>query len=684
VWHHHAPADHARAKLRQVVVSSEGTVRLSQRLRPLASLDVGHVWDVVEDGDGNLFAATDEGKVYRVAADGKTTVVWSEPRSQVLCLAVDGGVVYAGVGPNGQVLRIGADGTAHVVVETGESYVWGLVVDPRSQDLYVATGPHGRIYRILPGGKPAVFCTLRQEHVLCLARGEDGTLFAGTDRSGVVYKIDASGKPFALFQAPQSEVRRLVVSGGAVYAGTAAPSGRRGSGLASTSRDLAAADDNEGGPSSVKASTTSNRRPTATSPKASTEEKDFPHGHAASAPSQPASGENSVYRIALDGGVREVFRHKALVLSLLRSEAGRCFVGTGMEGQLFEVDEASHEHTEVARLDHGQVLCLYRRRDGSIVLGTGDPGGLYLLEDRRAAKGTVVSEVLDAHMVSRWGSLRWEADTPPGTRLTVAVRSGNVAEPDDTWSDWSAEQTDKAQAILESPPARYLQYRVTMTTTNTNATPALKTISLRYMTVNQAPEVLKVEVPDLHAANQESPRKLKFKWTAQDANEDELTYSLYLRKDGWKDWVRLEDDLDKPEHEWDSTTTPDGVYHIKIVASDHKDNAAGDALSGMKVSAPFVVCHTPPAVTVHADGQGRVTAKAESPLVRLTAAAYAVDGGKWTNVFPEDGIFDSRAEKFTFKTRDLKPGTHVLVLRVRDAAGNTGTADVVFQTAGEK
>jgi hypothetical protein len=680
VWHHQAATDYAHARFQQAVVSSEGTLRLSHRLRPLASLDAGHVWDVVEDGDGVLYAATDEGNVYRIAADGKPAVAWSGSRGQALCLAAGQGAVYAGVGPGGQIVRIEPNGPARVLCTTGESYVWALVVDPRTQTLYAGTGPHGRIYRIAPGEKPALFCTVRQEHVLCLARGEDGTLYAGTDRSGVVYRIDAAGKAFALFQTPQAEVRRLAVSGGVLYAGTASPAGSRRSGSSTARSEVAAAESSETVP--AKQEVTADRHLTSTTKKVTTEEKDFPRGHTAPAPSTPGGGENSVYRIAVDGSVREVFREKTLVLSLLH-EGCRCFVGTGMEGQLFEVDEASRERSEIARLDHGQVLCLCRRRDGSIVLGAGDPGGLYVLQENHAARGTVVSDVLDAHLVSRWGSLRWDAETPQGTHVTVAVRSGNVAEPDDTWSNWSAEQADAAQAAVTAPPARYLQYRVTLSTTDPNVTPALRTISLRYATANQAPEVLKVETPDLNAVNQENPRRLKFQWKAQDANEDDLTYSLYLRKDNWKGWVRLEDDLDKPEYEWDSTTTPDGIYRIKVVASDHKDNDAAHALTGEKVSTAFVVCHTPPAVSVRADAS-RITATATSPLVRITAAAYAVDGGKWTNVFPTDGLFDSREEKFAFKAGDLAPGTHVLVLRVRDAAGNTGSADVVFEVPAGK
>jgi hypothetical protein len=100
------------------------------------------------------------------------------------------------------------------------------------------------------------------------------------------------------------------------------------------------------------------------------------------------------------------------------------------------------------------------------------------------------------------------------------------------------------------------------------------------------------------------------------------------------------------------------------------------------VSAPFVVSHTPPAVTLEVAGtdgdQVLLKATATDPLTRLTAASFAVNGKKWVNVFPTDGLFDSKTETFRFKTDSLKPGTYVVVLRVRDAAGNTGSGDVVF------
>src|SRR5689334_6020927 len=58
VWHQHSPAHYDKAAFRHAVLSSEGTLRLSRQLKPLATLDASHVWDMVEDRDGNLIVAT--------------------------------------------------------------------------------------------------------------------------------------------------------------------------------------------------------------------------------------------------------------------------------------------------------------------------------------------------------------------------------------------------------------------------------------------------------------------------------------------------------------------------------------------------------------------------------------------------------------------------------------------------
>ena len=70
-------------------------------------------------------------------------------------------------------------------------------------------------------------------------------------------------------------------------------------------------------------------------------------------------------------------------------------------------------------------------------------------------------------------------------------------------------------------------------------------------------------------------------------------------------------------------------------------------------------------------------------LTRLVKAAYALDSGEWVPVFPDDGLFDTPSEAITIRLPDLKPGTHVLMVRATDAAGNVGTGDALIERADE-
>lgn len=687
VWHHSTQADFDDAELRGAVVTSEGELELGRRLTTFADLDVVHIWDVIEDQAGNVYVATGpRGQVWKVPPQGKANVVHQDEDSQVLCLALaPDGSVLAGTGPGGRIVRIDARGQVQVLSVTGENYVWSLAVDPAGV-VYAATGPHGKVLRVGNDGKTEVFYDTHQGHVLCLKLGADGMIYAGTDTRGLIYRIDAQGKGFVLFQAAQPEVRRLLVFPEAIYALTSAPTIKAGSSTAKGDTKTSVTtvhkvSDIQPAVSPPPTRLADNKTPSSDETKVETK------GNKASAPSTPSSGENSIYRIGYDGTAREVFRTKGMLLSFQR-HGNSLRAGTDSPGKLFEIDLDSRTHTELARFDHAQVLSMWTRQDGSLLVGTGDPARLYLLQDNHAERGVATSEVLDAKMVSRWGALRWQADVPQGASVSVAVRTGNVEDPDSTWSAWSAEQADGQSARIVAPAARFLQYRVKLVAAEGGRqTPSVRGIALSYANVNQAPELTRVEVPDLNVVHLDDPKKYKVKWSAVDANEDELTYTLSVRKEGWSDWVELEQAYGKTEYEWDTTTTPSGVYRLKVVASDRLANSEPDALTHTKVSVPFVVSHTPPAVSLKVlsqkEGRATIEVAASSPWVRLVKASYAINGKKWVPLFPEDGMFDGTTEKFQFETDSLEQGAYVLVVQTRDAAGNTGSADLVFKVEGK-
>jgi methionine-rich copper-binding protein CopC len=91
--------------------------------------------------------------------------------------------------------------------------------------------------------------------------------------------------------------------------------------------------------------------------------------------------------------------------------------------------------------------------------------------------GTFVSSVLDAGRAVTWGTIDWTAALPPGTSIAVQTRTGNTDAPDGTWSVWSA-NTDGG--VITSPSGRYIQYLITLTTSEPTATPELTDILLTW------------------------------------------------------------------------------------------------------------------------------------------------------------------------------------------------------------
>jgi hypothetical protein len=693
-WRHEGPTAFAKCRREGVVISDNGRVRLGHALSPLGALAAERVWDLARSRAGVLFAATgDSGKVFRrePKPDAPWTVAYDSNDSQVLSLAVlADGTVYAGTGPNGQVVNLSDPKHPASRPNTKVQYIWDLAADSGG-NLYAATGPNGQLWKRSADGKWALVYDSKATHLLCLAIGPDGSVYAGGDGEGLIFRVVRDGKATILFDAPQSEVRALLWAGdGALYAGTAAEAGGGNTGRGSLFLTQAGgmpgllegprSDRRPDGPARgdvepdavavpVQAGAIAQGRPQVTRP---------PSGGSAS-PRPVTAGDNAVYRLDADGVPREVLRVKALVHALVWAE-DRLYVGTGPEGQLYEVRDRGHETAPLAKLDNGEILSLLVQPDGGILMGTGDPGSVVQLVSGYAAAGILVSDVHDTKLVSRFGSLSWRADLPPGTSVSFETRTGNVGEPDETWSTWSAGQSDPAASATASPPARFIQYRAKLSATDPRRTPELRSVSLSYRTSNLAPEITRFDVPDLSAADGAARQtRLNLRWDASDPNDDDLSFGLAVRKEGWPEWIGLTDEpITEKTFAWDTTAFPSGMYRAKVTASDRPSNSPDDALTRERESVSFIVDHDPPAVRVTPVKRGaKITLKDD--LTRLVKADYALDGGHWVPVFPDDGLFDTADEKITLSLPDLKPGVHVLMVRATDSAGNVGTGDALIE-----
>lgn len=674
IWRQEGAAALSKGQRDGVVISDDGAIRLGPRLTALPALDCNRVWDLARSVDGTLFAASgDQGRIYRFRPPGDWQLIHDAGNTLTLCLDLDGtGRIAVGTGPEGRVLEMNGDGSnvtsswPHPSVK----YVW-KVRYAADGSLYAATGPQGQLWKKSSGaaGAWSLIFDAPQPHLLSLALAPDGSVYAGSDAGALIYRIPAGGDAEVVLDAPQDEVRVLLHVDGVLYAGTASepPS--------SPARAAAWLRPGLAGNRVLRASTRAGRP----GPGSLGDDADAPGGTARLRPG--AAGENVVYRIEAGDAPREIFRVKALIHALA-VEGDRVLVGTGPDGQLYELTDHARRVTPLARIPHAQILTMLSGPEKSTWLGTSDPGAVYKLSAGCFDSGTFVSEVLDTSLPSRFGALRFEGEEPPGTRVVVHARTGSIAEPDATWSDWS-------EAGQPLDPARFVQYRLTLTTRDPSQSPTVTCVELAYRTLNLPPEITSLNVPDLTSLDGSTRRtKVDMKWEASDPNDDDLTYELSIRKDDWPHWLPLNRHVPIVDKTWslDTTTLPTGRYRLRLVARDDRSNPPAEALASTRTSTPFWIDHLPPAVELEmlaaTNGALRIRARVSDRLTRIARVEYCLDGGPWTPAFPDDGLFDSLQEDVSLLFEGLSPGTHVLVLKATDAAGNPGASDLVFTAQG--
>jgi len=177
------------------------------------------------------------------------------------------------------------------------------------------------------------------------------------------------------------------------------------------------------------------------------------------------------------------------------------------------------------------------------------------------------------------------------------------------------------------------------------------------------------------------PGAQSFTWKAADDNDDNMEYAVYFKGEGESDWKLLAKKLNDTFYTLDASSLPDGVYTVKVVASDAPSNPYGKFLTGELVSPPFVIGNSTPAVEITGrKTNGRkvdVQFRSRVATGRIMTGEFSIDGAEWFLVLPVDGIADSPQEDFQFTTPELSVGEHLISVRSSDANGTTGTAKLV-------
>ena len=727
IWKQAGQGDFIKGETRGVSITGKGRLTLSPVLDLVFESDEPLIWSLAADSRGNLYAGTgNDGKLYRIDPSGRSEVYFDVDELEIRSVVIDrNDRVYVATFPDGRIYRIDPDGTHAVFFDpaqdggmngpdgepgsdpddgegNGTNYIWSLALDAGG-GLYAGTGEQGRIYRIDENGGAHLLAELEEAHVMALAVDGSGRLIAGTEPGGRVYRISSDGAISVLHDSPYGEVNTLLVGeDGAVFAG-ALSGPRRGArggraGTAGTSMpppSTGAPDDPGGGPMLNAIQVT-----------AAAETADRP------AVGNFATGGSVVLRIDPDGRVEEWWRSQTDVgLSLAIRGENELLIGTGSSGRLYSVRERG-AGTLLNELQESQITALSPDASDGVVVATSNRGNLYRLRSMPVREGEYESDVRDTRGMARWGRIRWESEQPPGTSVRLFARSGNTDSPDQTWSEWTGPYTDPAGEALACPPARYLQWKAVLGTRN-DETPSVSSVSASYLTRNNPPRVHGVTVyepgvylrdaapgqvgqsaqadlpPGIAAqvggrgdgrgqnASSGSPAYRKgmraVAVRASDPDGDGLSYEIYFRGEAEETWKILESERRTPSYSWDSETFPDGEYVLRVVASDAPSNPPDQALEAEYLSEPFLVDNTGPQVTRIDVAGGLLSFMVRDGASPLYRVEYAIDGGDWRVVHPEDGVTDSETEAFEIALDGLESGEHTLAIRARDTANNTGT-----------
>lgn len=660
-----------------VSIADNGTLALAPTFEPVFDTQQTYIWSSVADSRGNVYLGTGhEGRIYEVTPAGGNRLVLDTEELDVTALAVDpAGALFAATSPDGKIYRIGRDGASSVYFDPEEKYIWSLAF--RDGALYAGTGEKGIVYKIGSAGNGSPWVDTDEVHIVSLAFAPNGDLYAGTDPNALVLRIGADGRPFTVLDSPLQEARALRVGpDGAVYALM----------IAASAATTAA----EGGAVSVAESTTT----TATKPDLSTLGTTAVPGRR-----EVDDAKGVLYRVLPDGSNDVLWSSKATAGYALAVDGARVLVGTGDRGRIIAIDPTKFSSTVLVQSTEDQTSTLVAA--GSALYATSSNlGKLFRLGPNANARGTYESPVHDAKTVAAWGRIALRSTG----QMTVETRSGNTETPDTTWSPWAAVGT--GGGAVPSPPARYLQWRLTLS----GADARLFSVGVSYLPRNTAPEITVFAVLPAGVGLQELPQQAidpgvitsgfdpsifglasnlpprrvfqtgarSLIWQAKDPEEDRLAYSLYYRSLSDAAWHPLAVAITTNYYTIDSDALPDGVYTLRLVADDAPTNAAPTNKTGERTTEPIEIDNTPPAVTASQPSVGggaiEVTFSVDDRTGRVTRGEYSVDGSAWRPIYPEDGIPDSAREAFKVRVAGIGAGEHVVAFRAADASANVGSA----------
>ena len=705
--------------------SNAKVLRLDAKDKPATAFESSELsaQAIAFDTSDNLYVGTSpDGKVYKVTSSGEKSVFFDPKTKYIWDLAVDrDGTVYVATGDTGKIFAVTPDGKSQVFYDSDEAHIRAITLDAHG-NLLAGTEPDGLILRIPkaaepPGARPqnanaasaggkqnvrrafVVYETSKQE-VTSILLDAKGNLYA----AAIGEKTRAT--PAGLRPPAEPQVNIPVTVGNAQ-----APQNPQAQQLLQMQQALAPF---------VPFPTLNSSSVYRIAPDGSPEElwssrSDLVYSLGFGADGKLLLGtgnQGAVIQLEEDRVFSRIVKADSdQVTSFAAGPAGKLFVATANPGKIFTLGpENEAEGTFESQPFDARIFSNWGR-------------------------------------LTWWGNTADAAKTASAARVEFYARTGNTSNPDNNWSPWTGPYSNARGDKIDCPPARFVQWKAVLRGGSSGPVPQLDWVSVAYLPKNVAPVItgIAVQSPGIrvqgisigpqgpqpltpvqlqmpqpaarpfgnafaasfgasandgeNAAAVQPPVAPHFEappqgfqakgyqavlWSAEDANDDQLEYSVYYRGENEKEWKLLKGKLETKFYSWDTTTMPDGAYYLKIVASDAPSNPEGDALTAERVSDRFEVNNTPPAIsnlTAEAAGSSaRVRFEAADPSSTIARAQYSLDAGDWTTVFPDGGLSDAPRERYDFALTKLAPGEHTVSVRVYDQFENVATSKTTFHT----
>lgn len=626
----------AAGEMDGTAVLSDGSIVDGVDVRRIALDDVATAWTFARGGDTVYVGTGNEGKIYRLRGESISEFADTE-QLLVSALAVsDDGTLFAGTLPEGKIYRVDAQGQVTELVDLDDAdHIWELAWDDDRDRLFAATGPEGKLYVVDPRTQSAeVWWDSDAAHVMSLALDDDGTLYAGTSDEALVVRLSGPGRMEVVHDFPGNEITAVAARDG----------------------QLAVAANEFPDPPTVTA--TKSKR--------------------TAFPPRPSPGKGRLFRVGADGRTERLYaQDEGHFTSVQLEDDGTIWAGDGKEGRVHRVGPDG-AHAVWIDVEERQVLHIDMIGNDRLFV-TGDAGAIYRVVPGQSQSGTWTSKALDAKFQARFGQLSWRGDGA----VQFQTRSGNVEEPDDSWSAWSAPMGSPGP--IRSAAARFLQIRARFPAAGDAR---VYSVTAYYLPQNQRPRVSNVRIKAEPSSKNKNKNRgdgppdpsteYELTWDVANPDEDRIRYRLRFREEGqqiWRSILEESEELTDDEYEWDTSGIPDGWYVVQVVATDEMSNPEGRTLRDTAESEPLLIDNHPPRIDGLQARGTTVVGRAIDGLGPIAKLEYAIDGGDWQMFFPVDDLFDTEAERFELDLGTLEPGSHIVAVRATDAGGNSVTEE---------